>query len=47
MEFEVESIRRTIDRQFQGVQKPKLTVIIVQKRHNTRFYDRADNDERK
>uniref|UniRef100_A0A1I8BI44 Piwi domain-containing protein n=1 Tax=Meloidogyne hapla TaxID=6305 RepID=A0A1I8BI44_MELHA len=46
MDFEVSSIRKTIDQYFQGVQKPKLTVVVVQKRHNTRFFDKNDNDEK-
>ena len=47
MEFEVSSIRRAIDKHFEGVQKPRLTVVVVQKRHNTRFFDKNDNDEKK
>ena len=46
-EFELPGIRKAID-EFYGTSKaikPKITFLVVQKRHSTRFYDRDDPNE--
>ena len=46
---ELPGMRMAIDRVYgeAKLDKPKLTVLVVQKRHNTRFFDQNDKDFKK
>lgn len=46
MDFECTAMRQAIKKRYNGKHTPKLTILVVQKRHNTRFFDRNDRDQK-
>jgi hypothetical protein len=47
IDIEYDKMKKWLEKKYEGKPLPKLTFIIVQKRHNTRFYDPTDQDPKK